>query len=149
MGIEVLTGQLIGLDTAPLIYYFEDRAPYADILEPLFQSLHAGSTQIVTSMITITEVLVHPIKQNNEKLASEYLDVLLSHPHVLTIPLTSAIAQHAAELRANCSLKTPDSIQLATAIESKVTTFLTNDRDFADVPGIRIVRLSDFLTESA
>ena len=101
MGVEELDGQVVGLDTAPLIYYIEDRRPHADILEPFFQALHAGRIRVVTSIITITEVLVHPLRQGDEKLSSEYLDVLLSHPHVATIPVTSAIAQQAAELRTN------------------------------------------------
>ena len=143
MGLEVLAGQLVGLDTAPLIYYFEDRKPFADILEPFFQLLNAGSVRVVTSMITITEVLVHPLRHGNEKLASEYLDVLLSHPHVLAMPVTSSIAQHAAELRAEFSLKTADAIQLATALTHKATAFLTNDRDFGGISGIEILHLRE------
>lgn len=145
MGLAELEGQVVGLDTAPLIFFFEDRHPYADLLEPLFRSLDDGNTQIVTSMITVTEVLVHPLKKGNEKLASEYLDILLSHPQVLTVPVSSTIAQQAAEFRAHHSLKTADAIQLATAMVSKATAFLTNDRDFGEVPGIKIFHLRDLV----
>ncbi len=133
--VENLAGQIVGLDTAPLIYYFEDRAPHADILEPFFQSFDKGSLRVVTSMITLTEVLVHPLRNANEKLASEYHDVLLSHPHVMAVPVNSAIAQAAAELRAEWNLKTADAIQLATALaqghdifhqRSRLSQFLRN-----------------------
>jgi predicted nucleic acid-binding protein len=143
MGLEDLSGQIVGLDTAPLIFFIEDKKPEADYLAPFFSLLQSGNSKVVTSIVTITEVLVHPLRQNNEKLASEYLDILLSHPHILALPVTSAIAQHAAELRAQYSLKTVDAIQLATAFSQNATTFLTNDRDFRNVPGIRIIRLVD------
>ena len=141
--VENLSGPIVRLDTAPLIYYFEDRAPLADILEPFFQLLDKGSLRVVTSMITLTEVLVHPLRNANEKLASEYHDVLLSHPHVMAVPVNSAIAQAAAELRAEWNLKTADAIQLATALAHNATTFLTNDRDFRNFSGIQILRLRD------
>jgi len=35
--VEELHGKLVGLDTAPLIYYIEDRPVYADMLEPFFK----------------------------------------------------------------------------------------------------------------
>ena len=31
--------EIIGLDTAPFIYYIEDVAPYADLLDPVFSLL--------------------------------------------------------------------------------------------------------------
>jgi predicted nucleic acid-binding protein len=144
--IEDLQGTTVGLDTAPLIFYFEDKSPYADILDPFFTSLDSGSIQAVTSVITLTEVLVHPLRHSDEKLASDYQDILLSHPNVSAVSVQSAIAQHAAEPRAQYSLKTVDAIQLATALSQNATTFLTNDRDFGDVPGIKIIRLVDLKT---
>lgn len=143
MGLDDLSGQIVGLDTAPLNFFIEDKKPEADYLAPFFSLLQLGDTKVVTSVVTVTEVLVHPLRHNNEKLASEYLDILLSHPQILALPVSSAIAQHAAELRAQYSLKTVDAIQLATALSQSATTFLTNDRDFRDVPGIKIIRLVD------
>jgi predicted nucleic acid-binding protein len=143
--VEDLHGHMVGLDTAPLIYYFEDKIPYADILDPFFYSLDNGSIRAVTSIVTLTEVLVHPLRQGDEKLASDYQDILLSHSHVAAINVQSAIAQHAAELRAEYSLKSVDAIQLATALSHKASALLTNDRDFGNVPGIKIIRLNDLI----
>jgi predicted nucleic acid-binding protein len=143
--VEDLRGSIVGLDTAPLIFYFEDRAPFAEILDPFFQSLDEGAIRAVTSVVTLTEVLVHPLRQGDEKLASDYQDILLSHPHVTAISVQSAIAQQAAEFRADYSLKSVDAIQLATAVSHKATALLTNDRDFGDVPDIKIIRLCDLI----
>lgn len=86
---------------------------------------------------------MHPLKHGDESLAHEYNDVLLSSPYIFTIPVTPATAQAAAELRAASSLKTPDAIHLATAINHHADSFLTNDRDFGDIQGLEVLKVRD------
>lgn len=143
--LEQLHGKVVAIDTAPFIYYFEDHADFAPLLHPFFQDLEAGRIRAITSVISLLEVLVHPLRQGDEKLASQYQDALLSHAYLTTASVNYAIAQAAAELRAEHNLKTPDAIQLATAINSNATAFLTNDRDFGDAPPIEIVTLRELL----
>jgi len=139
--VEVLRGKTVGLDTAPLIFYIEDHPTYAEVLAPLFNAVKAGEVQIVTSTLTLLEVLVHPLKHSDESLAHQYNDILLSSPHISTVPVTPAIVQIAAEIRATMNLKTPDSIHLATAVHHRVDAFLTNDRDFGGVTVPRILKV--------
>lgn len=141
--LEKLHGQTVGLDTAPLIFFIEEHADYIDLLDPFFADLDQGKFRVVTSVVTLLEVLIHPLRQGNEALAQQYNDVLLSSSNISTLPLTFAIAQEAAELRARHKLKTPDAIQLATSIQHGATAFLTNDRDFPQIPGIAVMRLKD------
>lgn len=143
--LEQLHGKVVAIDTAAFIYYFEDHADFAPLLHPLFQELEAGRIGAVTSVISLLEVLIHPLRQGDEKLASQYQDTLLSHPHLTTLAVNYVIAQAAAELRAERNLKTPDAIQLATAIISNASAFITNDRDFGDAPPIEIVTLRELL----
>ncbi len=58
-------------------------------------------------------------KRHNVTISRLYKDgdFLASSPNVITLPVSPAIAQTAAELRATTKLKTPDAIQLATALE--------------------------------
>ena len=141
--VDSLRGKTVGLDTAPLIFYIEDHPVFADRLEPFFQLVQAGEIQLVASTVTLLEVLVLPLKQGNERLAHDYNDFLVSSPHVVTLPVSPAIAQTAAELRATTKLRTPDAIQLATALEYRAAAFLTNDRDFGDVRSLKILRIGD------
>lgn len=97
----------------------------------------------MTSTVSLLEVLVHPLKRGDDRLAHEYNDILLSSPHILTVPVTPATAQIAAELRATGKLKTPDAIQLATAINHRADAFLTGDRDFGDFDLLKILRVRD------
>jgi predicted nucleic acid-binding protein len=146
--VEDLRGKTIALDTAPLIFFIERRQPYVELLRPFFQAVDRGDMRVVTSTITLIEVLVHPLRHGDESLAHQYNDILLSSPHIFTVPVTPATAQTAAELRASSVLKTPDAIQLATAINHRADAFLTNDRDYGDVAAPRILRLRDLTASS-
>lgn len=141
--VEDLHGKTVGLDTAPLIFFIEKHPIYADVVRPFFQSVDRGEIRVVTSTVTLLEVLVHPIRRGDESLAHQYNDILLTSPHIFTMPVTPVIAQVAAELRAGYNLKTPDAIQLAIAITNRAVAFLTNDRDFGSVSDIDVIRLRD------
>jgi predicted nucleic acid-binding protein len=145
--VEDLRGKTVGLDTAPLIFYIEDHPTYADLLAPFFEAVKSGEIRIVTSTVTLLEVLVHPLKRGDESLAHEYNDILLSSPYIFTVPVTPATAQTAAELRAMSKLKTPDAIHLATAINHHADAFLTGDRDFGEFDLMRILKIRDLASQ--
>jgi predicted nucleic acid-binding protein len=141
--VEDLRGTTVGLDTAPLIFYIEDHPTYADVLSPFFEAVKSGEIRVVTSTVTLLEVLVHPLQRGDESLAHQYNDILLSSPYISTVPVTPATAQTAAELRAKSNLKTPDAIHLATAINHHADAFLTGDRDFGAFASMRILKIRD------
>jgi predicted nucleic acid-binding protein len=141
--VEDLRGKTVGLDTAPLIFYIEDHPTYADLLAPFFEAVKSGEIRVVTSTVTLLEVLVHPLQRGDESLAHQYNDILLSSPYISTVPVTPATAQTAAELRAKSNLKTPDAIHLATAINHHADAFLTGDRDFGAFASMRILKIRD------
>jgi predicted nucleic acid-binding protein len=74
-------------------------------------------------------------------LAEEYRSILLQSPALTAIPLDEGIAEEAAGLRARHNLRTPDAIQIATAIRSGASWFLTNDADLANVSEIPVLVL--------
>jgi predicted nucleic acid-binding protein len=111
------------------------------VLRPFFQAVDRSETKILTSAVTLLEVLVHPIRLGDEALAHQYNDILLASDNISTIPVTPHTAQTAAELRAEHNLKTPDAIHLATALTHNASAFLTNDRDFPVIAGIEILKL--------
>jgi len=43
------------------------------------------------------------------------------------------------------AVKTPDALQLATALLAKCPVFLTNDRDVPAIPGIRLLTVQAYL----
>lgn len=143
--LSLLQGQVIGLDTAPLIYFIEQNTKYLQLVRLFFQALSQGNFQFVTSTLTLTEVLVHPLRAGNIELARQYQDILLNQENLLTLPVSPTIAQTAAQIRATQNLRTPDAIQIATAIEAGATFFLTNDARLSNVSNLTVLVLDDLL----
>ncbi|MCC8109480.1 MAG: twitching motility protein PilT [Planctomycetes bacterium] len=77
-----LHGKIVGLDTAPLIYFIEKHPEYHPRVRPFFQAVEQGVFEVVTSTITIAEVLVHPFRRNNVALAKTYMDILQNADHL-------------------------------------------------------------------
>src|ERR1700739_3096765 len=139
--LRALHGTIVGLDTAPLIYFIEKHPTYLPLLLPFFESVERGEIQVVTSTLTLTEVLVHPYRNGNPDLAERYFQILLHARHLRMVALSPAIAAEAARVRADFQVKTPDAIQLATAKEGGATSFVTNDAELASIPGLRLIVL--------
>jgi len=60
-----LQGQVVGLDTAPLIYFIEQNELYLELVRTFFGAMSRGEFQVITSTLTLTEVLVHPLRSGN------------------------------------------------------------------------------------
>jgi hypothetical protein len=98
--IRALHGSLVGLDTAPIIYYVEANPHYLPTIDPFFDALAQGAFETVTSMISLVESLVHPIRTGDAVLADRYRALLLNTAGITTLPVAQSIAEVAAELRA-------------------------------------------------
>jgi len=144
MVIDSFKSKIIFLDTAPLIYFIEGNSPYKTVLKKLFQANAKGDFLFITSSITLLEVLVHPIKLQRIDLVTQYQTILTQSATLEIMDVTKPIAIKAAELRAIHNLKTPDSIQLATAFIAGAHFFITNDRGLPVIKNIKLVNLSDF-----
>lgn len=110
--VDDLEGEIIALDTAPLIYFIEEHPTYLGVVEPFFRAMDEGRLTVVTSTVTLLEVLVHPIAHKDVETEQKYREVLLNAVGLTTIALSSEVAVEAARLRAEYSIPTPDAIQL-------------------------------------
>jgi predicted nucleic acid-binding protein len=142
--VEELGGKVVGLDTAPFIYYIERNTGYIDMLRLFFQAVECGEITIVTSVMTLLETLVLPLRQGDTKLTEQYREILFDTDNLITIMLSREIAEEAAQLRALHHLHAPDAIQIATAIKAPASCFLTNDRQLQKVSTIPVLVLDDF-----
>jgi predicted nucleic acid-binding protein len=143
--LSKLYGTIVGLDTAPLIYFVELHPRYLPLLDPFFDAVDRGDIQVVTTMLTLTEVLVHPYQRDDQRLVGQYSRMLLNTRNLITLPVSSEIAAEAARIRAAFGSKTPDSIQLATARVGSATAFFTNDSRLATIPGLELILLDHLL----
>jgi predicted nucleic acid-binding protein len=138
-----LQGQVVGLDSAPLIYFIEENPIYLEMTDAFFEAMVRGEFRVVTSVVTLLEVLVYPLRQGNRILAQQYRDILFNEEGLTTIAVSPAIAEVAAQLRASYNLQTPDSIQMATAISGGASFFLTNDARLPSLPGLEVLVLEE------
>lgn len=58
-------GGLIYLDTNALIYSVEGILPYWTVLQPLWYAVHNGEITVVTSELSLLEVLIKPLQRND------------------------------------------------------------------------------------
>ena len=142
---KLLRGKIVFLDTAPLIYFIEKNNRYFDVVKPIVALIDSQQSNGMSSSITLLEVLVLPLREGNKKLADKYKAILLSSSGLETCEISHAISGRAAMIRAKYGFKTPDSIQLATAIIRKADYFLTNDAALKQVKEIKVVVLEDYL----
>ncbi len=136
-------GQRIYIDTNIVIYAVEGLAYYAAQVQPLLDAMDAAEVFIVTSELTLAEVLVGPVKTQNLVIQQTYRSFLTTTAILEVAPVTRAILENAAELRATTKLKLPDAIHLATALQYQCDSFLTNDVVFKSLNLAQVKMLSD------
>ncbi len=135
----------VGVDTSIFIYFIEDEPRYSPVVAPLFEAADQGGRgPLVTSSLTLMEVLVVPYRLGNTALVQRYETLLSRSRGIRLIDLTRAHLRAAARLRAATGLRTPDALQLAAALGAGCTAFVTNDRRFPPVPGLSIVQLGAY-----
>lgn len=129
-------GDLLLLDSAPIIYVLEGHPNFSSIFRPFFVAHDAGRVQFAVTTISLAEVLTGPLQAGDEALAERYRAVLETW-HV--VELTAEIAANAARLRASLRLKLADAVQAASAISINADALVTHDRDFSRVRTLRVL----------
>ncbi|MCY4538144.1 MAG: type II toxin-antitoxin system VapC family toxin [Chloroflexi bacterium] len=133
----------IYIDSAPLIYFVERHRDYFTKMSRIIALIESAPLQAFTSVITITEIIVQPLKVGNTDLAQEYHDVLVSSNQFTLLSVTEDIAITAGAIRARYSLRTPDALHVATAIATGCDTILTNDAAMKRVTDLNVVYMDD------
>lgn len=134
----------VAVDTAPFIYFIEDDPRFAPIVGPLFEQADRSERLLVTSSLTLLEVLVVPFRDGDRQLAERYESLLTRSRGLNLVDISRAQLAAAAQLRAATGVRTADAIQLAAAIGSGCKAFVTNDRRLPAIPGLRVVQLSQY-----
>ena len=135
----------VAVDTALFIYLIEEHPRFLPALRHLFAEADAGIRRLVTSAVTLLEVLVVPFRAGNRALAARYEALLTNSRGLSLVEIDRAQLRTAAQLRAAYGLRTPDAIQVAAAMGEGCATLVTNDRALRSVPGLQVVQLARHL----
>lgn len=138
-------GGPVAIDTAPFIYFIEEHEVYFPIVAPFFAALAAGQLNAVTSTLTLLETLVVPLRTGAHALAERYERLLTKSRGLRLIDIDLHLIRGAAGVRAVTRLRTPDALQIATAMRGGCTALLSNDVAWPHVPGLKTIQLRDYL----
>lgn len=137
------TVQQLYIETTPLIYYVEENPTYIARMDAIIAMVGQGNIALVSSVITLAEVLPQPLKTGNTTLAQEYRAILVHSAGFSLLSVTAQMAERAADLRARYSLRTPDALHVATAIIAGCDAFLTNDAALRRISELHVLLLDD------
>ena len=112
-------------DTNVFIYFFEAQDKLGPVARALRESMIKRGDQLLTSTMTLGEILVKPRQQGDLALCRKYEEVLKATSVI--VPFDVEAARQYSEVRQNRGVKAPDAIQLACAAVAKVDLFITND----------------------
>ena len=117
---------MVYLNANFVIYFIEMNPVWGPKVTAHLTAWLANGNQLAISDLTRLECQVAPLMAGNTMLLSKFATFFQS-PDVRVLPLTAAVCDRAAALRAKYRFKTPDAMHLAAAIEHGCDRFLTND----------------------
>ena len=141
--IDALPAGPVAVDTAVFIYLIEGHPEFAPMVRPLFEAADGGDVELVTSGVTLLEVLVVPLRAGDDALAARYQALLTRGRGLTMVALEPPLLRAAARLRATHGIRTPHALQLAAALARRCGCLVTNDRRLPSIPGLEVLQLSD------
>lgn len=127
-------------DTNLFIYLLEEKGELTKQVVALRERMIARQDQLLTSALTLGEILVKPLEAGDGELMRHYERTITTSAAVL--PFDQAAASSYAAVRRDRSIRAPDAIQLACASAAGVDLFITNDQRLSRrvVPGIHFIQ---------
>lgn len=127
-------------DTNLFVYLFEDKGEHTERVVSLRRRMIERNDELLTTALTLGEILVRPIEAGDERLAHRYEQAITTAATVL--PFNRAAASAFATVRRDRGVRAPDAIQLACASVAGVDLFITNDQRLSRkvVPGIHFIQ---------
>ena len=126
-------------DTNLFVYLMEDQSELSEQVDALRRRMVDRGDQLLTSALTLGEVLVKPFESGRDDLARAYEQTLTAG--ALIVAFEREAARRYAQIRADRTIKPPDAIQLACAAQAAADLFVTNDDRLSRkaVPGIHFI----------
>jgi predicted nucleic acid-binding protein len=126
-------------DTNLFIYLLENNPTFMPYVENLRIRMLSRGDQLLTSTITLGEVLIKPTQVGDSERCRKYERMILSSAQVIPFDVTAA--RHYASIKSDRTIKAPDAVQLSCAASAGVDLFVTNDGRLHGkfVPGIQFI----------
>lgn len=142
--IKRLHGKRVYFDTNIIIYLIEGLTEYQSIINEIQDFLSTDYCEAVTSELTICESLIMPFKIESLEGIILYRSFLEESGVFDLIATSRNTFLKSASIAGRTSMKAPDSIHVATALESKCDIFLTNDKKIKTPKNLEKILISDY-----
>ncbi len=139
---KIIQAGKIHLDTMIFIYLLEGNKKYIDLVKPIFKLSEKKQVKIVTSIISYIETLSSPKLSDDQK--TFYSQFFTQAVNIFIKNVNYEIADQTTILRRKYNLKTPDAIQIATALTAKANLFISNDTVFNKIEEIPTINLKKY-----
>jgi len=113
-------------DTNLFIYLFEKNTEWSPRVIELRRRMLARGDELLTSYLTVGEVITKPKQLNNAMLERSYLN-FFSGGSVELVEFSLDAAQRYGDIRSRERIRPADAIQLACASAARTDLFVTND----------------------
>jgi uncharacterized protein len=117
---------VVFLDSNIVIYAVENPPLFGSRATARLARLRAGGDSFMISDLTRMECSVSPIRSGNAALLGQFL-AFFAATGVKVVPITAAVCDRAAQIRAATSFRPMDALHLAAAVTHAANHFLTND----------------------
>jgi predicted nucleic acid-binding protein len=128
---------MVYLDTNCVIYFVEQNLAWLSQVIARFARFRAANDQLVVGDLKRAECLVGPLMTGDTAVEASYR-AFFTDPDIRVLPISAAICERAARIRATHKFELVDSLHLATAAEHACGLFLTNDAHLARCTDISV-----------
>lgn len=143
LGIDKsILNKTIALDSMVFIYLIEKTEPYFTPCKHLLSLAESGQITAFSSIVSVLETLSPSKYIPADYTQVEIINFFKNTPGVSICPVDWPVCLEAARLRReNKFLKTPDSLQLATAMVNHADFFITHDAKLQklSLPNLKII----------
>ncbi len=136
--VNPLVGNRIYVDASVVIYAVEAPQHFPGLRTALIAPLAKGQLTVITSWITLAEVLIKPLQLGDAILELTYRQLLVPSVHLEILPVDQSVADKAAVLRASLGFKLPDAMHIATGITAGCSHYITGDVEWKRA-GIQVI----------
>lgn len=130
----------VALDSNIFIYLFQEDPEFIEKVRKLFKLISERDISILTSIISVSEALSYP---SPDEVLEGIKSSFYSLPKLRILDVDRKIAFRTADIRRQYKFRTPDAIQLATALEAKAQVFITNDSKLKSFKEVKVLTLSE------
>lgn len=113
-----------------VIYQIEFPPVFGPRAAARMNSLKAAGDRVAVGDLSRMECRVQPLNAADRPLLARF-DAYFARPDIIVLPLSAAVCERAASIRARHRSRTPDALHLAAAIIGGCDLFLTNDAHLA------------------